>query len=206
VRESIRVTTIKPNGTTVILVSESSGVHFPCFHYAIRRVRIAANSDLVPILHKAGYKSEPDVYSGPGTLVFSFPVDQTGGGKTRTATQVSLWEQACLESSLARIWADNSISQTLYFDPVNEGKIIENVLAQTCPLVKSLSMLPHTPAGVYEQSPYEEITKEQYDVMTKDVKPINWTEFADEPIISRGCDSDVCDIKAYLEMKRSKTE
>lgn len=198
VRESIRVTTIKPNGTTVILVSESSGVHFPCFHYAIRRVRISANSDLIPILHKAGYKSEIDVYSGPDTLVFSFPIDQTGGGKTRTATQVSLWEQASLEVSLSSIWADNSISQTLYFDPSKESNIIENVLAQTCPRVKSLSMLPHTPAGVYAQSPYEEITKEEYNERTQNIKPIDWLDFVDEPIMSRGCDSDVCDIKAYL--------
>jgi hypothetical protein len=194
---AIRVSTVKPNGNTGILCSGSPGAHFPCFRYSIRRIRIAANSDLVPILHAAGYESEVDSYSGEGTLVFSFPIDQTGGGTTRPATEVSLREQAMLLQSLARIYADNSISQTLYFNPELESRDIENVLAQTCPLVKSLSMLPHTSKGVYKQSPYEEITQTEYHAMKKNLRPINWSNFKSLPIMSRGCESENCDLNAF---------
>lgn len=204
VRESIRVTTVKPNGTTVILEGGSSGAHFPCFKYAIRRVRIASDSELVPILHKAGYVSEVDSYSGPQTLVFSFPIDQTSGGTTRAATEVSLREQAMLEMSLCRIWADNSVSQTLYFNPEKESNDVENVLAQTCPMVKSLSMLPHTSAGVYPQSPFEEITEKEYHIMVASVNPVDWTHFTAMPIITRGCDGDSCIVKEFLLSTQKK--
>lgn len=198
VRESIRVTTIKPNGSTVILSAGSSGAHFPCFKFAIRRVRIATDSELIPILHKAGYKSEIDSYSGPGTLVFSFPIDQTCNGSTRPATDVSLLEQSMLEIALARIWSDNSISQTLYFNAEREGEDVERVLAQTCPMVKSLSMLPHCGKGVYPQSPYEEITEDEYHTMKANVKQIDWRNFTAEPIITRGCDGDACILGEFL--------
>ncbi len=197
VRESIRVTTIKPNGSTSLLVGGSPGAHFPCFKYSIRRVRIASDSDLVPILQKAGYTYEIDVYSGPQTLVFSFPIDQTFGGTTRPATDISLREQSMLQQSLARIWADNSVSQTLYFNPETESKDIENVLAQTTPMVKSLSMLPHVPKGVYPQSPFEEITESVYLKMVSQITDVDWEQFTDSPIMTRGCDGDACEMMAF---------
>ena len=192
VPESIRVTTVKPSGTLSLLVGVSPGIHFPTHQYAIRTIRIAANSDLVPLLNNAGIKSEPDHYSGPGTLVFSFPIYQ---GTTRSAQHVSLWEQVMLQIMLQREWSDNSVSCTLYFNPTTESDILENVIAQACPLIKSLSCLPHTDEGVYVQAPYQKSTKEEYDTLNEVIQPINWTELnASEAVsIPRGCDGDTCD-------------
>ncbi len=86
---SIRVTTIKPSGTISQLAGVSSGMHFPTFQYAIRRIRVAMNSPIADVLLQNSIPHEKDVYSD-NTYVFEFPIDQ---GCTRKATDVSAWEQ-----------------------------------------------------------------------------------------------------------------
>jgi intein/homing endonuclease len=193
--ESLRVTTVKPSGTISQLVGVPSGIHFNTYTYCIRRMRIASNSDIVPILKEAGYNWEYDRMSGKGTTIFEFPLHQ---GDHRTAEEVTLWEQAALQASLQREWADNSVSCTLYFNREKEGKDLAHVLAHHAPLIKSASALPHC-NDVFPQMPYEKITKEEYEEKVARIRPIDWSKFTthEEAIGSSGCDGDVCDIKAY---------
>lgn len=197
--ESLRCTTIKPSGTISQLVGVPSGIHFNTYQYCIRRMRVSANSDIVPILKEAGYNYEPDVVSGAGTLVFEFPLYQ---GESRTSDNVSVWEQAALQAALQRCFADNSVSCTLYFNPETEGDNLEYVLAQFAPVIKSTSALPHTPSGQYPQMPYEKITKGKYEEMNKEIKEIDWDNFVteEEAVPVRGCDGETCDIAAYRAM------
>ena len=60
---SIRVTTIKPSGTISQLAGVSSGMHFPTFQYAIRRMRVGNGSEICRVLKEAGVPNEPDSYS-----------------------------------------------------------------------------------------------------------------------------------------------
>ena len=194
VHESIRCTSIKPSGTLSLLVGVSPGIHFPTFNYCIRNIRISSNSELVPILENAGYIGEVDFYSGPNTLVFSFPLYC---GSARSAESVSIWMQSSILQMMQRVYTDNCVSCTLYFNPETEANELEDLIAQTIPCVKSLSILPHTKVGVYKQSPYQFITKEQYEVMIKDNKPINWNIYKEEAIGERGCTNDVCELKSF---------
>jgi hypothetical protein len=195
VPSSIRVTTIKPSGSISQLVGVSSGVHFPTFRYAIRRMRVAGNAPIVPVLKAAGYPFEEDVYSkGSGTLVFSFPIDQ---GKTRSAEEVTVWEQMSMSIAFQREWADNSVSQTIYVSPEKESHMLEIALAQTVPMVKSISVLPHIPAGVYAQSPYEKVNKEEYLQLCENVKQVDWNTFSGDGEIDRYCSSDTCEIASF---------
>lgn len=194
VPESIRVTTVKPSGTISLIAGVSPGIHFPAFSYAIRTIRISADSELVPLLKNAGVKCEPDFYSGPGTLVFSFPIYQ---GTTRSAQNVSIWEQAMLQVTLQREWADNGTSCTLCFNPETEGDVLENVIAQITPLIKGLSCLPHTDEGVYIQAPYQKITKEEYKELCREIKPIQWDTYSEEAVLIKGCDGDTCDFNSF---------
>lgn len=73
-----------------------------------------------------------------------------------------MWEQFALLATLQREWTDNMVSYTIYFNPESEGSHIYNALAQFIPLIKSVSMLPHTKNGVYKQSPYEGIDYDTY--------------------------------------------
>jgi len=170
---SIRVTTVKPSGSISQLAGVSSGMHFPTFKYAIRRIMVSEMSPICKVLVDNGVPYEKSVYT-PSTLVFSFPIDQ---GKTRAATDVSMWEQFALLATLQREWSDNMVSCTIYFNPKSEGSHIEHALAQFIPLVKSVSMLPHTENGAYAQSPYEGITKEKYKELAAKIKTIDWSKY-----------------------------
>jgi len=191
VPSSIRVTTVKPSGTISQLVGVSSGMHFPTFQYAIRRMRVGNSSHICDVLKAAGIPNEPDEYSA-NTTVFEFPIDQ---GKTRKATEVSAWEQFAFLAMLQREWSDNMVSCTVYFDPKTEGNQIEHMLAQFAPIIKSVSMLPHSDTGAYAQMPYEGISKEIYEERVASLPNIDWSSFGgSDGIESRFCTNDSCDI------------
>lgn len=187
---SIRVTTVKPSGTISQLVGVSSGMHFPTFQYAIRRIRVGNSSRICDVLKNAGIPNEADHYSAK-TTVFEFPIDQ---GKTRKATSVSAWEQFAFLAMLQREWSDNMVSCTVYFDPQTEGDQVEHMLAQFAPIIKSVSMLPHSQKGAYVQMPYEGISKEEFQRRLSKLPNIDWSDFGgSDGIENRFCTNDSCD-------------
>ncbi|PHR58414.1 MAG: fused protease/ribonucleoside-triphosphate reductase [Arcobacter sp.] len=188
---SIRVTTIKPSGTISLLAGVSSGMHFPTFQYAIRRMRVGNDSPICEVLKKAGVPNEADTYS-KNTTVFEFPIDQ---GKTRKAASVSAWEQFSLLAMLQREWSDNMVSCTVYFDPDTEAHQVEHMLAQFAPVIKSVSMLPHTQEGAYAQMPYEGISLEDYEERKAKMPKLDWKNFGgSDGIESRFCTNDSCSV------------
>jgi ribonucleoside-diphosphate reductase alpha chain len=170
---SVRVTTVKPSGTISQLVGCSAGMHFPTFQYAIRRMRVGKTSNVCKVLKEAGVPYEDDKYSA-NTTVFEFPVDH---GKTRNATLVSAREQFSILAMLQREWSDNMVSCTIYFDPNREWNQIDDMLREFVPVIKSVSMLPHSDTGSYRQMPYEGITKEQYEDRLARMPSIDWNTF-----------------------------
>lgn len=114
VPESIRVTTMKPGGTTPKLAGRISGAMYPNFHIEIRRIRVASNAPIAKLLIDAGVPYELDVKS-MNTYVFEYPLDTKS--KAKCAAEVTLWEQAFNLITLQREWSDNAVSNTLTFKP-----------------------------------------------------------------------------------------
>ena len=188
VPSAIRCTTVKPSGTISQLAGVSSGMHFPTFRYAIRRIRVGNQSPVCDVLKKSGVPYEADVVS-QNTTVFEFPIDQ---GTTRAAYQVSAWEQFAFLAMLQREWSDNMVSCTIYFDKEREGGQVEHMLAQFAPVIKSVSMLPHSDNGAYKQMPYEGITQEEYEERKKNMKGIDWASFVGDGRGEKFCNTDTC--------------
>lgn len=111
--EAIKKTTIKPGGTIPRVAGRTPGIGYPTFNHTLRRVRVARNSPVSPILMEAGLRWEPEKYD-PNTLVFEWPILQ---GPAKPATQATLWEQAFNLITVQSEWADNAVSNTLYFRP-----------------------------------------------------------------------------------------
>mmetsp|Transcript_21294 Transcript_21294/g.36463 ORF Transcript_21294/g.36463 Transcript_21294/m.36463 type:complete len:694 (+) Transcript_21294:142-2223(+) len=186
---SIKTTSIKPSGTVSLLAGATPGVHYPISRYYQRRVRLAADSELVTPLQEAGYPIEPAV-GNPGTMVVSFPVD--AGEGLRKVKEVSMWEQLGLAAFLQKHWADNQVSCTVTFDPETEGHQMKHALDIYQYQLKGISFLPHCD-GVYPQMPYEEITKEEYETMKSNIVPIRWADGSSyDPQAERFCDGDHC--------------
>ncbi len=69
------------------------------------------------------------------------------------------------------------------------------MLAQFAPVIKSVSMLPHTEEGAYEQMPYEGITKEEYERRLAALQEIDWSRFGGlDGEDSRFCTTEECEI------------
>ena len=188
---SVRVTTVKPSGTVSLLAGVSSGVHWPVAGYVLRRMRLAKGSGVAERLAAAGVPHEPDVVSS-NTEVFEFPLHY-GRGRTRSVKHVSVFEQAATVAMLQRCWADNAVSNTLTVQP-DELRHVERVLALFAPQVKSLSLLPDR-AGVYEQMPLEQITKEEFEKRSAALQDVSWTKLKKaDAVPDRYCENDSCEV------------
>lgn len=80
------------------------------------------------------------------------------------------------------------------FDPAHEENDIEPVLSSIIPLVKSVSLLPHTDLGAYKQMVEEGITQEEYTRRLASIKTIDWSKFSgSDGLDERYCTGDVCE-------------
>ena len=187
VPESIRVTTIKPSGTTSSVLGCSPGIHYNLFEYGIRRMRISDTSPILELARKAGYEIEKDKYSD-GTYNILFPLHCQD---SRPVSEVSIWEQASNQATLQGIWSDNSVSVTLNFTK-RDAPEIEQILAHFTRSIKSLSMLPND-EGIYEQAPFVAVSKEEYEARIKNIEPIDWEKYCDgDAEAPKYCDGDKC--------------
>ena len=75
---------------SLLLAGATPGVHFPHSSHYIRRIRIAANSDLLEPLEAAGYKIEDDKVAGPDTKVVEIPISL--GSKIKALKDVGIRE------------------------------------------------------------------------------------------------------------------
>mgnify|MGYP006274266065 CR=1 FL=1 len=192
VPRSIKITSVKPSGSVSLLPGVSPGIHYPHSEYYIRRVRIASDSPLLEPLKKAGYHIE-QVKSGTGktkemTVVIEFPVWERNF--VRRKEDASLWEQVKNAVDYQRYWADNNVSITVTFKP-EEAKDIPRVLEAYEDQLKAVSFLPITDHQ-YEQAPYEEITKEKYHEMMKELSVPDFSNVTSQPEGEKFCSNDSC--------------
>lgn len=188
VPRSIKTTSVKPSGTVSLLAGVNPGCHFPEYNYYIRRVRLAKTSDLLPSIREAGLKVEDDIVD-PSSLVVEFPVQTEG----KTLQDVNLWEQVALAVFLQRYWSDNQVSCTATFRPEEKDQIA-TVLEYFKYDLKSISFLPKLENGAYAQMPYEAITKERYEQLIHNIKPIALQHLSEEATEEKFCGNDGCAI------------
>ncbi|CAM9501257.1 unnamed protein product, partial [Choristocarpus tenellus] len=146
---SIKTTSIKPSGTVSLLAGATPGMHYPESRFYLRRVRLSADSDLIPTLQEAGYSIEASTTDPEGTVVVKIPVDVGEG--VRTVEEVSMWEQLSFAAFLQRFWADNQVSCTVTFDPDKEGPHLTHALDYFQYQLKGVSFLPRINYGAFPQ-------------------------------------------------------
>jgi len=196
VRESIRVTTVKPSGSVSLLSGASPGVHWPVGgEYFLRAIRFSDQDPMMHLFKAAGYKTEPDLVSA-NTMVVYFPVHS---GHPRSEKDVTLFEKIGLAATTQKYWSDNGVSVTLSFDKDSETKHIAPALHMYEGQLKAVSFLPMGNT-VYPQQPYQQITQEEYNNYVGQIAKIDWSAIYDgvENLDSVGemyCTTDYCEIK-----------
>ncbi len=198
VRESVRVTTVKPSGSVSLLSGATPGVHWgPGGEFYLRAIRFGNTDPMVHLFKAAGYKIEDDLVSANTSVVY-FPV---ASGHKRSEKQVSLFEKIGLAATAQKYWSDNGVSVTLSFDKEEEKKFIAPALNMYEGQLKAVSFLPMGDK-VYPQQPYTEITREQYNSYVGTIGKIDWSAIYDgkdnlDAESEKYCSTDACEIKLY---------
>ena len=187
--KSVRMTSIKPSGTVSLLNGSTPGIHYPEDEYYIRRIRFSSESQLLPALEEAGYKIEPDHYS-PNTMCVEFPVHEEHFIKGKR--EVTMWEQLEIAAQYQHYWADNSVSVTVTFKGEEAGDL-KTALEMYETRLKAVSFLRYQETG-YVQAPYEPITREQYEEMSKNITPVQRFSTDEGGAGTKFCDSDHCEL------------
>jgi ribonucleoside-triphosphate reductase len=196
VRESIRVTTVKPSGSVSLLSGATPGVHWgPGGNYFLRAIRFGNTDPMIHLFKAAGYKMEADLVSANTTVVY-FPVHS---GHPRSEKDVTLFEKIGLAATTQKYWSDNGVSVTLSFDKETETKHVAPALHMYEGQLKAVSFLPMGNM-TYPQQPYTQITQEEYNAYLGKIKKINWSAIYDgvdnlEAMGEAYCTTDVCEIK-----------
>lgn len=192
VRESIKMTSVKPSGTVSILAGVTPGVHWPEQDVYLRRMRFRVNDPMVDVFQQAGYHVEPDVMDPDHSVVVTFP---TRGPDVRTNREVSVWEKVSLAALLQKYWADNQVSATFTFRQ-DEKDQIGPLLRSFDGQLKSMSFLPMLEeGGAYAQMPYERIDIEEWEKATANVERMDLMEVylnGADPEGERYCTTDIC--------------
>ena len=170
IEQSTAITCVKPSGTVSQLVNSASGIHGRYAPHYIRRVRADSRDPLCTVLDEAGVPSEIDVTS-PTTKVFNFP--QKAPKKAVFASEQTGMEQLELWKIYQEHWCEHKPSITVYYRD-NEFLAIGDWIYNNFDDVSGISFLPYSD-HTYEQAPYEQITKEEYDKQMKDFPTkFNW--------------------------------
>jgi adenosylcobalamin-dependent ribonucleoside-triphosphate reductase len=197
IRESIKMTTIKPSGTVSILAGESPGVHWtPGGKYFNRTIRFSNDDPMLPLFKMANYKVEPASESPDTTSVVFFPIKSEA---ERAERDVTIFEKMSLAAVAQRYWSDNSVSVTISFDPETESDHVGTVLHMYDGQLKTVSFLP-SGNTIYPQMPYTQISEEEYrEEGEMKLFPIDFSGvyagMAADAIGESYCTTDACEIK-----------
>lgn len=175
---SIKLTTCKPSGTLSLLPGVTPGVHPAYAQYLIRRVRIAADHNLVDVCKEHGYPVEYQKnFDGSldyNTVVVEFPFSYPEG--TVLAKDLTAIDQLEWVKKVQSVWSDNAVSCTVYYSTEELPAIREYLLSNYNASFKSLSFLLRTDHG-FIQAPLEEITKEEFDrrvATSRTITGVDW--------------------------------
>lgn len=170
---SIKLTTIKPSGTLSLLPGVTPGIHPGYSQYMFRRIRIAAEHELVQVCRDHGYPVEYarnfDNSEDYNTVVVTFPFSYPEG--TRLAKDMTALDQLSMIKEMQTKWSDNSVSCTIYYRKEELPAIKDYLNKHYKNNHKSLSFLLHSEHG-FQQAPYQEINKESYDLLVEETRLI----------------------------------
>ena len=103
------------------------------------------------------------------TVIVEFPCES---GKNATlAKNMKAVDQLELVKTIQKEWSDNAVSCTVYYRKEELNDIKEWLSKNYKNNIKSVSFLLHQDHG-FEQAPYEQINKQEYNKIKKNIKKI----------------------------------
>jgi ribonucleoside-diphosphate reductase alpha chain len=168
---SVATTCVKPSGTVSQLVDSASGLHQRHALYYIRRVRVDKGDPLARLMQDAGVPHEEDVFNTK-VWVFAFPQQAPEGSVTRQA--VTAIEHLELWMLYQRYWCEHKPSVTISVRPEEWEEVGYWVWTHLNDL-SGIAFLPYA-EHIYQQPPYEECTRQQYESLRARMPRVQWSD------------------------------
>jgi ribonucleoside-triphosphate reductase len=189
IQPSVAITCVKPSGTVSQLVDSASGIHARHNSYYIRRIRMDKKDPIYQFLKDRGIPVEDEAFRPDSTAVFSFPMKAPEGAVTRNdmtaIAQLELW------LIYQRHWCEHKPSVTITVKD-DEWPLVGAWVWQHFDEISGVSFLPHS-NHTYQQAPYEDISKEQYEQLLAEMPTgINWDELVEVEDNTEGSQTLAC--------------
>ena len=204
VNKAARVTTVKPSGTSSLVLGTASGIHAWHNDFYIRRIRVGKNEAIYSYL-AANHPElvEDDFFKPTIQAVISVPQRAPQGSILRTENVMDMLERVkkfnmqWVKKGHRKGANTNNVSATVSIQE-GEWEQVGQWMWENRNTFNGLSVLPYF-GGTYKQAPFEDITEEQFDEMAQHLHSIDLSkvvEFSDETALmdQAACAGGACEI------------
>lgn len=175
INQSASITCVKPSGNSSQLLNCASGLHPRWAPYYIRNVRVSIHSPIYKVLRDAGVPMDPEngqTVDNATTWVVHFPMKAPEGAITRGDVSAIQQCEFWLQNKL--FWTEHNPSVTITYRPDEVLEVMKWVWEHR-EQVGGMSFLPTFDAQ-YDQMPYVEIAKEEYERLAAEFPEIDFSK------------------------------
>ena len=197
INSSARITTVKPAGTTSLVVGSSSGIHAWHNDYYIRRMRVGKNEPLYAYMVKNFPELIEDCHFKPHLeAVMSFPQKAPEGAMLRTESYKDLLERVRRWNLEWIVPGHNygknkhNVSCTISLKPEEFYDCGEWMWENRADYT-GISVLPYS-GGSYIQAPFEDCTVEEFNRLYEKLSAIDLTKVIEEDDNTEAKDNIAC--------------
>jgi ribonucleoside-diphosphate reductase alpha chain len=204
INKAARVTTVKPSGTSSLVLGTSSGIHAWHNDFYIRRIRVGKNEAIYSYLAiNHPELVEDDFFKPTIQAVISVPQKAPAGSILRNENVIDMLERVkkfnmqWVKKGHRRGANTNNVSATVSINE-NEWEQVGQWMWENKDTFNGLSVLPYF-GGSYTQAPFEDITEEQFNEMATHLHNIDLSqivEFSDMTALmdQAACAGGACEI------------
>ena len=184
IKKAARVTTVKPSGTSSLVLGTSSGIHAWHNDFYVRRMRLGKNEAIYKYLaNNHPELVEDDFFKPDIQAVVSVPQKSPDGAIYRTESAMDLLERTkkfnieWVKGGHRKGSNTNNVSATISVKQ-NEWDTVGEWMWKNKNTFNGLAVLPYD-NGSYTQAPFEDITEEKFLEMESHLNNIDLTQIVE---------------------------
>jgi ribonucleoside-triphosphate reductase len=181
INKSARTTTVKPSGTSSLVLGTSSGIHAWHNDFYLRRIRVGKNESIYSYLAINHPELVEDEFFRPhDTAVITIPQKSPEGSIIRHESVFQMLERV---KKVSQEWIKpghrngqntHNVSATVSIKE-DEWDLVGEWMWNNRDFYNGLSVLPYN-GGTYTQAPFEDCTKEDFERLVKTLSDVDLTK------------------------------
>ena len=181
INKAARTTTVKPSGTSSLVLGTSSGIHAWHNDFYLRRIRVGKNEAIYSYLAINHPELVEDEFFRPhDTAVITIPQKSPEGSILRHESVFQMLERV---KKVSQEWIkfghrggqnSHNVSATVSIKE-DEWDLVGDWMWNNRKFYNGLSVLPYN-GGTYTQAPFEDCTQEDFDRLIKTLTDVDLTK------------------------------